>query len=121
MTPLTWVAVGALGGLGAFLRFVLDGTISSRTSGSLPWGTLVINVSGSFALGLLTGAWLPGPGLFLAGTATLGSYTTFSTWLLESHKLGEDGQRSRLALNLSVSLLAGLLAAALGRLIGDAL
>jgi CrcB protein len=72
-------------------------------------------VSGSFLLGLLNGLGVAGDALLLAGTALLGSYTTFSTWMLESHRLGEDGEPARMWLNLAVSLVAGLAAAALGR------
>jgi CrcB protein len=56
-----------------------------------------------------------------AGTATLGSYTTFSTWMLESHRLGEDGELRLALANLVVSLLAGVAAAAAGWTLGGAL
>jgi CrcB protein len=80
-----------------------------------------VNVSGAFALGALAGASVDGDALLLAGTATLGSYTTFSTWLFETHRLGEDGQAGALALNLVASLVCGVGAAALGRVAGGAL
>jgi len=55
----------------------------------------------------------------LAGTATVGSYTTFSTWMLETQRLTEERQHSKAAVNVAASLAAGMAAAALGRLIGQ--
>ena len=75
-------------------------------------------MSGAAILGLLVGLGLSGDGLLLAGTATLGSYTTFSTWMLESQRLVEDGELAIAAGNVLLSLLAGLGAVALGRFIG---
>jgi CrcB protein len=118
---LVWVGVGVLGGVGALMRFFVDAAVSERLGAALPWGTFVVNVSGSFALGVLAGASVEGDALMLAGTATLGSYTTFSTWMFESHRLGEQGQRGALALNLGASLAAGVAATALGRVLGRAL
>ena len=118
---LLWAAVGALGGAGAVARLVLDAAVAVRARGVFPLGTLAVNLSGAFALGLLAGVALHGDALLLAGTATLGSYTTFSTWMLESERLGEDGQPGLLALNLALSLALGLAAAALGRRLGAAL
>jgi CrcB protein len=112
--------VGLAGGLGAIGRFVLDGSVSQRLPG-FPWGTLAVNLSGAFALGVLAGAHVHGDALLLAGTAVLGSYTTFSTWILESQRLGESDRVRALALNLAGSLALGLLLAEAGRLVGGAL
>jgi CrcB protein len=117
---LVWVGVALLGGVGAVARFALDGAVSERTGDAFPWGTLAVNVSGSLVLGVLTGAHVAGDSLLLAGTALLGSYTTFSTWMLESQRLGEDGEPARMWLNLALSLAAGLIAAAIGRALGGA-
>ena len=68
-----------------------------------------------------TSSWRRGQGYLLAGTAALGSYTTFSTWMLEAQRLGEDGEVPGLAANVVLSLAAGLVAAALGRAIGAGL
>jgi CrcB protein len=106
---MVWVGVALLGGAGALARFLLDAAVSERLGRDLPLGTFVVNVSGAFTLGVL------GTGHLLAGIALLGSYTTFSTWMLESHRLGEDGRTRALAANLAISLAAGLGAAALGR------
>jgi len=118
---LVWIGVALLGGAGAVGRLVLDAAVSERAGDAFPWGTLVVNLSGAFALGLLAGADVAGDALLLAGTALLGSYTTFSTWMLESQRLGEDGQPARMWLSVAVPLLAGLAAAALGRALGGAL
>jgi len=110
--------VGLLGGAGAIARFVLDAAISSRAGRDLPAGTFAINVSGALLLGLLAGLSLSGDALVLAGTATLGSYTTFSTWMLETHRMREEGEFAGALANTVGSLAAGLAAVALGRLIG---
>ena len=113
-----WLAVGALGGLGALARFLLDALVSSAGGARFPLGTLLVNLSGALVLGLLAGIALSGDAYLLAGTAVIGSYTTFSTWMLESHRLAEDGQRWLLWANIGLSLVAGVGAAALGRLLG---
>jgi fluoride exporter len=107
------VGIGLLGGLGAVARFLLDGAVTARADSAFPWGTLVVNVSGAFALGLLVGA--TDDTYRLLGTGLLGAYTTFSTWMLESHRLGEDGRLRLGALNVALSLAAGVAAVWLGR------
>jgi fluoride exporter len=118
MRVLVWIAVGAVGGLGALARFGLDAWISERVAGALPFGTLAVNATGAALLGLVTGLALHGDALLVVGTGALGSYTTFSTWLFETHRLGEDGEMWVAALNVVVSLAVGLGAVALGRLVG---
>ena len=118
MSALTWIGVAALGGAGALLRFVVDLLISDAADLDLPIGTLAINVTGSLLLGLVSGLAFTGAALILAGTATLGSYTTFSTWMLESHRLREDGEFREAFGNVAISLLVGFGAVALGRTIG---
>ncbi len=121
MSAAVWAGVAVLGGLGAVARFALDRLVVARTGADFPYGTLAVNVSGAFALGLLVGISLEGDAYLFAGTALLGSYTTFSTWMLETHRLGEDGENGRLIANIVVSAAVGLGAAALGRLLGGAL
>ena len=113
-----WLGVGILGGLGAIARFVLDAFVSTSTGARFPVGTLLVNLSGALVLGLLVGLALNEDTYLLAGTAVIGSYTTFSTWMLESHRLAEDGRRWLLGANVMLSLLLGLGAAALGRVLG---
>jgi fluoride exporter len=109
------LGVGVLGGAGAIARFLLDGAVTERAGAGLPWGTLAVNVSGAFVLGLVAGAALAGDAYRLAGTGLLGAYTTFSTWMLESHRLAEDGRLRLGAINVAVSVLAGVAAAWAGR------
>jgi CrcB protein len=113
-----WIAVALVGGLGALLRFFVDGLIAARVGRDFPFGTFVVNMSGSAVLGLLVGLGLTGDRLLLAGTATLGSYTTFSTWMLESQRLVEEGEFAIAGANVLLSLGVGLGAVALGRFIG---
>jgi CrcB protein len=114
--------IALLGGLGALARFALDGAVSRRAAlQGFPLGTLAVNLSGAFVLGVLSGAGVGGDVLTLAGTALIGSYTTFSTWMLESQRLGEDGQPALLWANIAVSLLLGLGAFALGHALGTVL
>ena len=121
MTAAAWVGVAACGSMGALARFLLDTAVSSRVGRKLPFGTLAVNLSGAFALGVLVGASLDPVAFRLAGTATIGSYTTFSTWMLETQRLVEEGQVRDAAANVLVSLVLGVAAAALGRVIGQAL
>jgi fluoride exporter len=118
---VTLAAIAVLGGLGAMARFLLDGAVASQLGRAFPFGTLAVNLTGAFALGALDGAAVGGDALRLVGVGFLGAYTTFSTWALEAHRLGEDG-RIRLGLaNLAVSLALGLACAWLGRQLGAAL
>jgi CrcB protein len=118
MSAWAWAAVAVLGGVGAIARFLIDGQISQRLSGDFPFGTLTINLTGALLLGLLGGLALSGEALVLAGTATLGSYTTFSTWMLETQRLAEDGEVRAAMVNAWLSVIVGVATAALGRAIG---
>lgn len=110
--------VGLLGGVGAIARFALDGTVEARLRSGFPYGTLVVNLVGSFVLGLLVGLALTGNDYRLLGTGLIGAFTTFSTWTLESHRLAEDGELARSLMNFMVSLALGLGAAWAGRHVG---
>lgn len=115
------IGIGLVGGLGAVGRFLLDGVVSQRVGRSFPWGTLTVNVTGAFGLGVLAAVAIADDARLLAGTGLLGAYTTFSTWMLESHRLGEEGRLRLGALNVGVSLVAGIAAAWLGRHAGGLL
>lgn len=123
---LTVALAVALGGLvGAPARNIVDTWVSDRVAGDLPWGTAVVNVSGSVVLGVLTGLLLhhhvgPVPRALVA-TGFCGAYTTFSTFTYESMELIEDGRLAEAALNIFGSLAVGLLAAVAGLAIGLAL
>lgn len=122
MTGLVlWAGVAGLGAAGALARFALDGAVTRRSGARFPLGTLAVNLSGAFLLGVLSGAGVGGDALLLAGGGALGSFTTFSTWMLESERLGEEGLLPALWLNLGASLALGLAAVALGRALGEAL
>jgi CrcB protein len=121
VSALTLAGIGLLGGIGALGRFLLDGAVSSRLGRGFPFGTLAVNLSGALALGVLVGAAVSDDTLRLAGTGLLGAYTTFSTWALESHRLGEDGRLSLGALSFAVSLVLGVAVAWAGEQLGGAL
>jgi fluoride exporter len=118
VTPLVALGVAAAGGAGAVARLLIDGAVSARAGRGLPVGTLAVNLSGAFLLGLLVGLAPGSDALEVAGTGLLGGYTTFSTWMFESHRLAEDGRGRAALANLAGSLALGLAAAALGRAIG---
>lgn len=92
MNPLVFLGAALAGGLGASLRLLLDGIVRSRSrSDGMPWGTIVVNVSGSLLLGLLLG--LATASVFseewvhILGVGLLGGYTTFSTASFETVRL----------------------------------
>jgi CrcB protein len=118
MSLVVWCAAAVLGGIGALLRFGVDAIVSQRLARDFPYGTLVVNLSGAVVLGFTTGLALKGDEAVLIGSATVGAYTTFSTWMLETHRLAEEGEVARAFVNVSLSLLLGLGAAALGRTVG---
>jgi CrcB protein len=115
---LVWVGVGLIGGAGSVARFLADSVVASAAGRDFPLGTFAVNVSGAVILGLITGLALGHDQALLAGTAAVGSYTTFSTWMLETQRLAEERQHAKAAVNVIASLAAGVAAAALGRLIG---
>lgn len=120
------IAVGLLGGAAALARFLVDGAISARARPApgrrpFPLGILVVNLSGAFLLGVAVGAAVHGDRYSLVATGLLGSYTTFSTWMFDSHRLARTGRRGAAALNLAASLALGLLAVWLGRGLGELL
>jgi len=121
MTALGWIAVGLLGGIAAAARFVIDAEIAARAESPFPLGILAVNLSGAFALGLVAGAALHGEALVIVAGGGIGSFTTFSTWILDSHRLREAGLERLAWLNVGLSLLAGFAAVALGHWLGGAL
>jgi len=121
MSIWVWCAVVIIGGAGSVLRFLVDRAVASRSGRDFPFGTLVINLSGALILGFLTGLALSKDQALLAGTAAVGSYTTFSTWMFETERLAEDRELGRAGANVLVSLVLGVAAAALGKWIGGLL
>lgn len=114
-TALVWVGVVLIGGIGSVLRFVIDRTVARRVFRPFPFGTLVVNISGAALLGFLAGLALNKEAALLAGTAFVGAYTTFSTWMLETQRLGEERRRWAANANIVVSVALGLGAAFLGQ------
>lgn len=112
------LAVGVLGGLGALARFLLDGAVALRVGRLFPYGTLAVNLLGAFVLGVVVGAAVDGDAYRLVALGFLGAFTTFSTWALESHRLGEDGRGAPAAANFAVSLVLGVALAWAGRELG---
>jgi fluoride exporter len=117
-----FAAVTAAGAVGAVARFTVDGAVRRRRPGPFPWGTLLINVTGSFLLGLLTGLVLFSGASTdwrtVVGTGFCGGFTTFSTASFECVRLAQD-RRYRLAGavlagNLVLCVLAGAAGVALG-------
>lgn len=119
MSPLLFLAAALAGGVGAVLRYVLDLGVARLAGRRFPWGILAINLTGSFALGVVT-AVLPDQA-FLLGAGLLGGYTTFSTAMLDTVALWRDGERAASAFNAVGMLLLGLVAAGLGLALGSAL
>src|SRR6201984_261371 len=110
---LLWVGVLIAGGAGAVLRFLVDGAVARRAARSFPFGTLTVHISGATLLGLLGGLALSRHAALLADTAFVGSYTTFSTWMLETQRLGEERQVRYAGAHLLASILVGLAGARL--------
>jgi CrcB protein len=119
--PLVLIAAG--GAAGAVARYLVDGFVAQRLSGAFPWGTFVVNASGSFALGLLFAlaierSVLPPDirGPLMIGF--LGAYTTFSTLMLESWRLAEDGAMALALANVVGSSVIGIVAVLVGLTLG---
>ena len=117
---MLWVGIGGV--FGAILRFLLARWITSKTSASFPFGTWIINISGSFVLGLLAALhmghvvsdWL----WLLVGTGFLGAYTTFSTFGYETIQFLEKKEGKKAAIYVSTSVILGVFFAWIGGLMG---
>lgn len=120
---MTILLVGAGGFLGAISRYLVDGWIATVTRGGFPWGTLIVNVSGSFALGLLFALSVERGVLSPALRAPvligfIGAYTTFSTLTLETWRLVETGSYLAAVANMGGSVVLGIIAVVAGLAIG---
>lgn len=118
MSGLAWLGFVVAAAIGAPARYLIDGLVQDHTAGVFPFGTWVINVTGSFILGVITGlALYHGLGdvpKTILGTGFCGAYTTFSTFTFETVRLAEEGDLADAGRNVVLSLVAGTLAAALG-------
>jgi CrcB protein len=116
-----WIALGS--GLGGVARFALSGVIAQRFGETFPWGTFVINVSGSFLIGFFATLTAPDGRLLVGGTTRqfvmtgiLGGYTTYSSFSLQTFALANDGQWLRAAGNATGTFVLCFLAVWLGHL-----
>ena len=122
MAAVVWVGLG--GFLGANARYLLGGWVASRFGAAFPYGTFVINVSGSFILGFFLAfaqdrAWVAPSARLLFAVGFVGAYTTFSTFEYESIRLLQDGELLLGALYLIGSLVSGGVAAIAGIALGS--
>jgi CrcB protein len=123
VTGFVWVCLGAA--VGAPGRYLVDRAIQARHDSLMPWGTMLVNVVGSFVVGLLTGLAttyeVPDAVALALGTGLCGALTTYSTFSYETFRLFEDGARLYALLNSGLSLLAGLGFAVIGYALGGTL
>jgi CrcB protein len=125
MTPLVFLGICAAGGVGAALRFVVDGLVRGRWRAAFPYGTVAINLSGSLVLGFLTGlvlsTVLTSSWELVLGTGIMGGYTTFSTASVETVRLAQEGRGSLAAVNAFGVIVGGVLLGFAGLLLGSVL
>jgi CrcB protein len=123
-----YLCVGAGGALGTMLRYWISGIVAQAYGERFPTGTLVINITGSFVIGLLAsltgpeGRWMVGPlprQFFMIGIC--GGYTTFSSFSLQTLNLARDGEWGYALLYIALSLILCLLGVWLGFMAGDGL
>ena len=111
MTPLL-VALGAA--VGAPLRYLIDRFVQGRHRSVLPWGTLGVNLLASLLLGVIAGASVSVSTAALLGTGFCGTLSTYSTFSFETMRLTSSGRPAWASLNVALSLVLGLAAAAAG-------
>jgi len=120
---MLWLVVVVGGGLGALTRYELGGWIQNAAGAGFPWGTLVINVTGSLLLALLyvtlEGVRARPEWRAFLGVGFCGGYTTFSTFSYEAFRLLEDGQWNRALVYMIGSLLLALVATFAGFYLGE--
>lgn len=109
------------GGIGAVLRTAIGASVDARKKTGFPLGTFVVNVSGSFAAGVLYGSGIGGDAQLLTSVALVGAYSTFSTWMADTERLTRNGAIETALLNVFASLMVGFAFVLLGKLLGEAL
>lgn len=123
---MTLVLIAAGGAAGAVARFLVDNAVLDRFSGAFPLGIFVVNLSGAFVLGLLA-ALIVDRGMLPADLRNpllvgfLGAYTTFSTLMLDTWRLFEDGLPILAVVNIAGSTVLGVVAVVAGLFLGRAL
>ena len=122
MSGWTWAGFAVAAGAGACLRYLADTWLQNVTDGVFPFGTLAVNITGSFLFGVISEAALRhvvGASLAtIVGTGFCGAYTTFSTFTFETVQLAEEGALWEAAVNVGASIAGGLAAAAAGMALG---
>lgn len=120
------VALGSA--LGGVTRFALSGYAANHWGETFPWGTLLVNVTGSFLIGFFATLTEPGGRVFVSGSGrqfvmsgVLGGYTTFSSFSLQTLSLARDGEWLHAGANAVASLVLCLVAVWLGHLLAAAL
>ncbi len=118
MTGTAWIAFLLAASIGTPARYLIDGLVQDRTDGAFPWGTFVVNISGCFVLGTITGLalyhGLDATTRVVVGTGGMGAYTTFSTFTFETVRLAEEGAIDEALRNVAASFIVGLAAAGAG-------
>jgi CrcB protein len=113
-----WIAFLVASAIGACARYLLDGVVQARVGTAFPWGTSVVNVTGSFVLGVITGLalyhGLSVDSRLVLGAGFCGAYTTFSTFSFETVRIAEGGLTGAAIRNVAVNTVGGLLAAGAG-------
>ncbi|WP_436771768.1 fluoride efflux transporter CrcB [Yinghuangia sp. YIM S09857] len=120
---MNWVFVVVGAAVGAPLRYLTDRIVQARHTSVFPWGTVAVNIAGSAVLGCLAGAAAVGAASsdveLLVGTGLCGALTTYSTFSYETLRLAETGHRGQAAVNVALSLAAGIAAAFAGAALAD--
>jgi len=113
-----WLAVAGAGALGSVLRYTVDAAVGGRHAGTLPVGTLGVNLTGSLVFGAIAGLALyhafPATPEVVLGSGLCGAYTTFSTFTFETTTLGREGERVAATVNVGLNLVGCCVSAALG-------
>lgn len=125
---MLYLLVGLGGALGSIARFWLSGLVATHIGETFPWGTLAVNVTGSFVIGFVATLTEPGGRIFAGAgarqfvmTGVCGGYTTFSSFSLQTLNLARDGEWLRAGGNITGSVVACLVAVWLGHLAATAL
>ncbi|MEU0392322.1 CrcB family protein [Streptomyces sp. NPDC006208] len=118
---MSWLLVIAGAAIGAPLRYLTDRAVQARHASVFPWGTFVVNVSGSLVLGVLAGASVSSGVYALWGTGLCGALTTYSTFSYETLRLAGSGRTFLAVANAGGSLLVGFGAVIAGEVWGRAL
>jgi CrcB protein len=125
MAIYVWIAIGSA--FGGVSRYWLSGVLARAFGETFPWGTLLVNVSGSLVIGIVAALTMPDGRFFIGSTARLavmagflGGYTTFSSFSLQTLALMQDGEWGLAGANIALSVIACLAAVWAGYALGNA-